>query len=439
MIKLSDHFTYKKIIQFCLPTISMMIFTSIYCVVDGFFVSNFAGQTEFDALNFIIPLILILGSIGFMFGSGSSALIGKRLGEGKKEEANSIFTFIIATAILISIVLAILGFIFIRPIAITIGAEEYLLDDAVRYGRILLIALPFYVLQFCFQCLFATSEKPKLGLYVTLLAGCTNMILDALFVGIFKWGLVGAGFATGLSQFIGAFIPLIYFALPNKSLLRFTKFKVDFKSLFVVCLNGSSELISNISMSVVAMLYNFQLLKYENGLTAYGVLMYVSMIFHSIFFGLAGGTAPIISFNFGAKNKEELKNVLKKTVVILTISAITMLVCGELLARPIGVIFFKEDPIVVELIVHAFRIFSISFLFTGFTVYTSSFFTALNNGVISMCVSSLRTIVFYVICILVIPIFFQLDGIWFSIVVAEFLGFIASFIFIISNKKKYQY
>lgn len=439
MIKLSDHFSYKKLIKYSIPTILMMIFTSVYCVVDGFFVSNFAGKTAFDALNFIIPLLLILGSIGFMFGSGSAALIGKTLGEGNKEKANSIFSFIIVASIITSIILAIFGFIFIKPIALLMGAEEYLLNDAIIYGRILFVSLPFYVLQFEFQCLFATSEKPKLGLIVTLIAGCANMALDALFVGLFKFGIAGAALATAISQALGAIIPLIYFTLPNKSLLRFSKFKFDLKVLLKVCTNGSSELISNVSMSIVSILYNYQLLKFDNGITAYGVLMYVSMIFQAIFIGFTVGTSPIVSYHYGANNPSELKNVLKKSLVLITIFAIVMFVSGELFARPIAYIFFSKNLEVMNLTEHAFKIFSISFLFTGFTFHASSFFTALNNGLVSMIVSSLRTIVFYIASILILPIFFGLDGIWTSIVVAEGLGFVTSFIFIFSNKKKYKY
>lgn len=439
MIKLSDHFSYKRLIKFSFPTILMMIFTSIYGVIDGFFVSNFAGQTAFDALNFIIPVLLILGSIGFMFGSGGAALIGKKFGEGKKEEGKSIFTLIIFISTVVAIILATLGFIFIKEIALLMQAKEYLLSDAILYGRILLVALPFYVLQFEFQCLFATSEKPKLGLFVTLAAGFTNIILDALFVGVFRFGIAGAAVATAISQFIGSIIPIIYFASPNSSLLRFSKFKINFKVLSVVCLNGSSELVSNISMSVVSILYNYQLLKYENGLSAYGVLMYVSMIFQAIFIGFSVGIAPIFSFNYGAKNNIELKNLLKKSLVLILIFSIAMFLSGEIFAKPIGIIFFSKDKEVVDLITHAFKIFSISFLFTGFTFHASSFFTALNNGVVSILISSLRTIVFYVLFVIVLPIFFKLDGIWASIVVAEGFGAVSSMIFILANKKKYQY
>lgn len=439
MIKLSDHFTYKKLFKYSIPTILMMIFTSIYGVVDGFFVSNYAGKISFDALNFIYPFLFILGSIGFMFGSGGAALIGKTLGEGKKEKANQIFSQVLVVSVILALIFSILGFIFIKEIALLMKAKEYLLNDAIIYGRILLISLPFYVLQFEFQCLFATAEKPKLGLYVTLIAGIANMIFDALFVGIFKWGIAGAASATLISQMLGGVIPLIYFICPNNSLLRFSKFKFDFKSLSKVSINGLSELISNVSMSIVSVLYNAQLLNYDNGLTAYGVLMYLSMIFQAIFIGFTVGTAPIISYHFGANNKNELKNLLKKSLVVIFVSSLLMFLFGELFAKSIGYIFFSKEPDVVNLIEHAFRIFSVSFLLTGFTFLASSFFTALNNGLVSMLISFLRTIVFYVLSIIILPIFFKLDGIWWSIVVAEGLGAITSFMFIIGNKKKYEY
>lgn len=312
-IQLSDHFNYRKLLRFTLPSIIMLVFTSIYGVVDGFFVSNFVGKTPFTAINFIMPFLMILGSCGFMFGTGGGALIAKTMGEGNPEKAKHLFSLIVYTSTVSGVALTFLGIIFLRPLASALGAEGQLLADSVKYGRIILMAIPAYILQYEFQCLFAAAEKPALGLYVTIVAGLTNMILDALFVAVFHWGLEGAASATAISQCVGGIVPLLYFALPNSSLLQLGKTKFDGKSLAKTCINGSSELMSNIAMSVVSMLYNVQLLKYagEDGVAAYGVLMYVSMIFQAIFIGYSVGTAPVIGYHFGAKNHKELKGLLR--------------------------------------------------------------------------------------------------------------------------------
>lgn len=332
-IKLSDHFDYKRLLRFALPSIIMMIFTSIYCIVDGFFVSNYAGKTAFAAVNLIMPLLLVLGCVGFMFGTGGGALIAKTMGERKQDKANEIFTLIITVSALCGVVLAVLGFFLLRPVAEFMGAEGELLEQSIIYGRIILIALPFYILQFEFQCLFATAEKPKLGLYVTVASGVANMILDALLVGVIPLGVTGAAAATAISEFIGGVIPLLYFARKNDSRLRLVKFKFDVKALLKTCTNGSSEFMSNVSMSIVSMLYNMQLMKYAgaDGVAAYGVLMYVSMIFQAIFIGFAVGTAPIVGFNFGAQNTAELKGLLSKSLRIIGVCAVFMFAAASFL------------------------------------------------------------------------------------------------------------
>ncbi len=442
-IHLFDHFTYKKLLRFTLPSIVMMIFTSIYGVVDGFFVSNFAGKTAFTALNFIYPVIMILGAFGFMFGTGGGALIAKTLGETKTEKANKIFSMVVAASLGLSIILTVLGFIFIRPIGAMMGAEGEMLDNCVVYARISLLALPALMLQFEFQSLCITAEKPNLGLGITIAAGCTNMILDAVLVMLLPepYKLAGAAIATAASQYVGGFVPLIYFMRKNDSLLRIVKPEFDIKSLFKVCANGSSELMSNISMSLVGMIYNIQLLKYagENGVAAYGVLMYVNFIFLAAYIGYSVGTAPIISYNYGANNTTELKNVLRKSFVIISVCSVAMLLSGFLLAEPLADIFVSYDADLKDMTLNAFRIFSFSFLFAGIAIFGSSFFTALNNGLISAIVSFLRTLVFQIIAVLVFPIYWGLDGIWASVVAAEALAVAVNLIFLATNKKKYNY
>lgn len=440
-IQLSDHFTYKKLLRFTLPSIVMMIFTSIYGVVDGFFVSNFVGKTPFAAVNFIMPFLMILGAVGFMFGTGGSALIAKTMGEGAPDKAKQLFSLFIYVSAACGVLIAILGIIFIRPIATLLGAEETMLEDCVTYGRIILLALPAYILQYEFQSFFATAQKPQLGLAVTVAAGVTNMLLDALFVTVFQFGLVGAAAATAVSQCVGGIIPLIYFCRPNSSLLRLTKTTFNGKALLKACTNGSSELMSNISMSIVSMLYNVQLIKYagEDGVAAYGVLMYVNMIFLAAFIGYSVGTAPIIGYHYGAENHSELKSLLKKSLMIIILFSVSMLAAAEILAKPLATIFVGYDESLLHLTLHGFLIFSFSFLFAGITIYGSSFFTALNNGLVSALISFLRTLVFQIAAVLIFPLIWEINGIWFSIVAAELMAAIVTALFLIFNKSKYQY
>lgn len=441
MIRLSDHFTFGKLMRFTLPSIIMVVFTSIYSIVDGFFVSNFVGKTAFAAVNFAMPLLMILGCVGFMFGTGGSALISKFLGEGKSEKANETFSFVVYAAAASGTLLAVLGEIFVSPILSLMGAEGELLEQATLYSRIYLIGLPFYVLQFEFQCLFVTAEKPKIGLFVTLASGFANMILDAVLVMVFEWKVAGAAVATVVSMLVGGIIPLFYFGRKNRSLLKLTGCGFDKSVLFKTCTNGSSEFLSNVSTSFVSMLYNLQLMKYagEDGVSAYGVLMYVAMIFQAIFIGYSVGAAPVVGYNFGAQNKEELRNVLRRSLVIIGIAAFLMFGEGELLSRPLAMLFVGYDAALMEMTDHAFRIFSFSFLMCGFTIYTSSFFTALNDGLVSALVSILRTLVFQVICVIIFPLIWKLDGIWISIVAAEVMAIVFSFVFLKIKRGKYGY
>lgn len=440
-IQISEHFTYKKLLRFTLPSIIMMVFTSIYGVIDGFFVSNFVGKTPFAAVNFIMPFLMILGAVGFMFGTGGSALISKTMGEGNRDKAKRLFSLFVYVTAISGIAIAVIGMIFIRPIASFLGAEGKMLENCIIYGRIILIALPFYMLQYEFQSFFAAAEKPQLGLGVTVAAGLTNIILDALFIAVFKWGLAGAAAATAISQTVGGIIPLIYFSRPNKSLLRLTKTKFDKKALIKACTNGSSELMTNISMSIVNILYNAQLMKYagENGIAAYGVLMYVNMIFLAAFIGYSVGTAPIAGYHLGADNYDELKGLLKKSLSIIGIFSLCMLVLAEILAYPLANLFVGYDAELINLTIRGFRIFSFSFLFAGTSIYGSSFFTALNNGLISALISFLRTLVFQIAAVLILPAFLGIDGIWISIVAAEIMSMIITIIFIIKMRKRYHY
>lgn len=443
MIKLSEHFTYKKLIRFTLPSIGMMIFMSIYGVVDGFFVSNFVGKTPFTAVNFIYPFIMVLSAFGFMFGTGGSALIAKTLGEGNKQKANKLFSMLVYLTLVVSAVVGAAGFFALRPVASLLGAEGEMLENCVSYGSILMCAMPAFMLQYEFQSFFALAEKPSLGLWVTIAAGVTNMGLDALFVHpeLLDLGLEGAAVATAISAAMGGFIPLLYFSVKNSSLLRLGKPYFDGRSLLKICANGSSELLSNISMSLVGMLYNYQLMEHsgEDGVAAYGVLMYVNMIFLAAFIGYSVGVSPVIGFNFGADNKTELRSVLKKSLVIISLSSAAMLIAGEGLAYPLSLIFVGYDKTLLDLTLEGFRVFSFSFLFAGLAIFGSCFFTSLNDGLTSAIISFLRTLVFQIAAVLLLPVFFGIDGIWWSVVVAEFAAASLSVLFIVIKKKKYKY
>ena len=440
-IQLSDHFTTKKLLRFTLPSVAMMVFTSIYGVVDGFFVSNFAGKTPFAAVNFIMPFMMMLGALGFMFGTGGSALVAKTLGEGNHEKANRTFSLLIFVSFGLGLSLSLLGFFILKPVSAWLGAEGELLENCVTYGRFLLISLPFFILQLEFQSFYVAAEKPQLGLRVTVIAGVTNIVLDALFVAVFHWGLIGAAIATMISEITSGMVSIIYFSRPNDSLLRITRPQFDGRALLKTCTNGSSELLSNVSMSLVGMLYNVQLMKYagENGVAAYGVLMYVNFTFISIFIGFTVGTAPLISFNYGAQNHAELRNLLKKSLLLLSGTSVVMLLLGQVLARPLSLLFVGYDPELWALTARGFTIFSFSFLFAGLAIFGSAFFTALNNGAVSALVSFLRTLVFQLAAVFLLPLWLDIDGIWLSVVVAELASALFSLTFIKVLQKHYRY
>ena len=440
-IQLSEHFNYSKLIRFTVPSMIMMIFTSIYGVVDGIFVSNFVGKTAFASVNLIMPFLMLFGSIGFMIGTGGSALVAKTMGEGDHKRANRLFSMLIYLSILFGAVLTVLGIVFLEPIARLLGAEGQMLEDCVIYGRIILIAIPAFMLQNEFQSFLVAAEKPTLGLAVTIAAGVTNMVLDALFVGILKWGLIGAAAATALSQTVGGVVPLLYFAFPNKSLFRLTGFSFDGRALLKACTNGSSEMMTNLSLSLVNMLYNFRLMEYagEDGIAAYGVILYVGFVFLSIFIGYSIGVAPIVGFHFGAGNHGELKSLFRKSLVLLAFCSIAMTASSILLAEPLAKIFAGYDAGLLEMTVRGLRFYSICFLALGVNIFASAFFTALNDGLVSATLSFLRLFLFQVGSVLLLPLILDLDGVWLSVVLAEFLAIGVSIFCFVKFKGKYHY
>lgn len=440
-IQLSDHFTYGRLLRFTLPSIVMMIFTSIYSVVDGLFVSNFVGKTPFAAINLIMPILIALGALGFMIGTGGSAIVAKTLGERDPERANRYFSMLVYTTVIGGLVLTVIGQIVLRPVSILLGAEGEMLENCVLYGRINLLALTVFMLQNVFQSFLITAEKAQLGLFVTVAAGVTNMVLDYVFIVPLHWGLAGAAAATAVSQTVGGLVPLVYFLRKNDSLLRLTKTRFEGKILLRTCTNGSSELMSNISSSIVTMLFNFQLMRFagEDGIAAYGVVMYVNFVFAAILIGYSIGSAPVVGYHYGAQNHPELKNLFRRSLILMAGFGVGMTVLAELLAQPLTKIFVGYDAELVALTVRGFMIYSISFLFSGVNIFGSAFFTALNNGVVSAVISFLRTLVFQVIVVLLLPAIFDIDGIWMAVVVAEVLALIVTAVFFIAKRRQYHY
>ena len=440
-IRLSDHFSYSKLIRFTLPTIAMMIFTSIYGVVDGVFVSNCVGSDAFAAVNLIMPVIMILGSAGFMIGTGGSAIVSKTLGEKKLEKASEYFSMLIYLCIVSGVILSAIGIIFIKPIAGLLGATGDIANNCIIYGRTVFFMMTGLFLQNAFQSFLVVAEKPKLGLAVTLLAGFTNMFLDFLFVYVLRLGVFGAAVATGISQFVGAIIPVIYFASGKNNILHLKKCRFNKDIIIKTCINGSSEMVTNMSMSLVNMLYNMQLMKYigTNGVVAYGIIMYVGFIFSGTYIGYSLGSAPVISYHYGAGNKKELKSLFKHSIILLVISSVIMTLLAEVLAKYLAGIFVSYDKQLLELTTTAIRIYSVSYLISELNIFASSFFTALNNGFVSAAISFLRMFLFQIIMILLLPVIIGINGIWIAVTAAEALALVVSVVFVIINRKKYGY
>ena len=440
-IRLSDHFTCRRLLRFTLPSVLMMVFTSVYIIVDGFFVSNFVGKTPFAAINFIMPFLIMLGALGFMFGTGGSALIAITLGEGDKARAQRLFSLFVYVTAVCGVILAALGIALLRPIAAWLGAEGPLLEQCVLYGRIILIALPTYMLQYEFQSFFVAAEKPQLGLAFTVASGLTNIVLDMLFVGVWRGGLAGAAAASVISQAVGGLGPVVYFARPNSSLMRLTSARLDMRALGKACVNGSSELMSNVSASIVGMLYNAQLMRFagEDGVAAYGVLMYVNMIFMAAFIGYSVGAAPIVGYHYGAGNRQELKSLLRKSLGIVILCSLAMCALAEGTGGFLAALFVGYDPELLALTRRGFLIYSFSFLFAGIPIYGSSFFTALNNGGVSAFIAFLRTCLFQVAAVLILPVFWGIDGVWLSIVAAELLAMVVTVLCLGANRARYRY
>ena len=440
-IHLSDHFTYRKLLRFTLPSIAMNIFSSLYIVVDGLFVANFVGKTAFAAVNLIMPVLNIMGTIGYMFGVGGSALIAKTLGEKDRKQANRLFSLIVMASFCLGAILMVAGFIFMPQITSLLGAEGSLLENSVLYGRIFILALPAWILVYEFQLFFVTAEKPGLGLAVTVGSGLCNVILDALFIIVFKWGLEGAAIASALTQVVGGMFPLVYFGRKNNSLLKLVRPVWNGGALVKSCINGSSEFMSEAAASIVGIIYNIQLLRYagEDGVVIYGLLMYVSLIFSAIFVGYSNGSGPVFSFHYGAKDYYELKNLLKRSLVIIVITSVVMFVLSEAFAYPISYLFLNDNSQLISGSVHAFRIISFSYLFSGLAVFGAAFFTALNNGQISALISFLRTFVFEFGAVLLLPVLFGLDGIWYAIVIADLMAAAVGSIFMAALRRRYHY
>ncbi len=441
-IKLSDHFTYEKLLRFTIPSIFMMIFTSIYGVVDGFFISNFVGKTAFASVNLIMPYLQILGGFGAMIGVGGSALVAKTFGEGDIHRGQRYFTMMMYLMFGSSILLTGVGIAILRPVAYLFGATDAMIGDVMTYGTVCLCFNVAQHAQYTLQSYMIVAEKPKFAMSVIIMAGVTNMILDYVFMAFFHMGVAGAALATGLSQCVGGGVPFVWFiSKRNKSDVRMCKTNFEVKPVVKACINGSSEMMTSISASVTGVLYNMQLMKYagEDGVAAYGVVMYASFIFIGIFMGYSSGSSPVMGYHYGAANHKEMKNILKKSMIMLSSSAIVLTTTAIILAKTIASIFVGYDAELLEMTVRAFRICAIPFLVMWFNMYASSFFTALNDGAVSAAISFVRSLILPVICILVLPEIWQLDGVWYALDASEILSTVVSLGFMLGMRKKYKY
>lgn len=439
---MNRHFTLSALLKFTFPTICMMIFTSLYTVVDGFFVSNYVGKTALAAVNLAWPIIMILATVGLMTGTGGSALIAKTRGEGDDERANRYFSMLVFFTIAVSLVLGALGQAAIVPAMQAFGADGPLLDSAVSYGRWLLGMLPFFALQFAFEVLFSTAGKPHYGFFVVVAGGITNVVLDWLFICVLGWGIDGAAIATGLGQVVGGAIPLVYFARRhNSSFLRLRWTRPEWRPIGKACLNGCSELVSNIAMSLVTMLYNFQLMAYigEDGVAAYSVIGYTAMIFGAVFMGYAVGSSPLMSYQFGAGNHGEMRSILLKSLGLIGASSVAMFLAAQWLAAPLSAIFVSYDPELLDFTVQAYKLYALAFLIMGLPIYLSALFTALNNGVVSAIIAFMRTLVFECGAVILLPLVWGINGIWLSVSVGELAAALLAVGFLVALRKRYGF
>lgn len=442
-IELSGHYSYSRILKTCIPSVLMILTTSVYSIVDGLFVSNFAGTTSFAALNIIWPAIATVAAFGLMFGTGGSALVAMVIGQDDRDRANGIFTMLIRAMLILGAVCGTLLFIFMRPVSIWLGADEAMLPDCIRYGRILVCAMPAFMSQMAFNSFFMTAEKPQLGTLLTVICGITNIAFDALFIVVFGWGLTGAAIATVLGMAVGGIYPLYYFSSKkrNTTKLKFVKADTDWHCIVRCCSNGLSEYVGNIALNIVSMCYNLQLMKLigQDGVAVYGILMYIGYVYASVYIGYNIAVSPIVSFNYGAQNHDELKSLLRKSIVILLVAGTILTGLSEILSSPMAGIFVGYDPGLKALTARAIRIYMISFMICGLNMFVSAWFTALNNGIVSACAAFARTLVFEMGAIFILPLLLGLDGVWLAVDVADMLALVLAVILLSTFRKRYNY
>lgn len=441
-IALSGHYGYMRLVRSSVPSILMMLVGSIYSVVDGLFVSNFVGTTAFAALNVIWPAIMIIGAIGLMIGTGGTALVSMTKGTGDPERADQLFSMLVRFTLLTAVVFMVPLFFLMEPLARMLGADGEMVHQCVVYGRICALGLPAFMLQMTFQSFFMTAEKPQLGTIMSLVCALTNMALDALFIVGFHWGLAGAAAASMIACCVGGFYPLWYFGSRfNTSSLKMVRAPFERKPILKACSNGLSEYVGNISFNILAICYNLQLLRMmgENGVAAYSVLLYYGYVFAAVFFGFNIAVAPVVGYNYGAENYGELRSLLRHSTVLLFILGALMTLASELLAGPAARLFVGYDPELTALTRHAIHLYMISFFLAGFNIFVSAWFTALNNGRVSALVSFLRSLVFELGFVFLLPAFIGPDGIWLAVDAADVCCLILSVTLLLAYRKRYGY
>lgn len=413
-------FGFFSLLKFALPSVIMMMVMGLYSMVDSMFVSRFVSTNALSAINVVYPVINLLIGLGVMLASGGSAVIAAKMGAGKTDEARRDFSMIVTIGLASSIVIAVAGLIFIRPIVTFLGASELLVDYAVTYLAIILMFAPANMLQMLFQMFFVTAGRPGLGLTFIIGAGLVNAVLDYVFIVPLGMGIAGAALATGIGYLIPAAAGLIFF-FGKKKELYFTKPKFSAAVLGSSCSNGSSEMVSNLSMAVVTLVFNRIMMNLagEDGVAAVTIVMYAQFLLSSIFMGFSLGVQPVISFHHGAGNRRNLKGIYRHCIVFIAIAAVSVFAVAMTLGPTLTTIFTPKDTNVWTLAVRGFMILPFCFLLEGFSIYASAAFTALGDGKTSALISFLRTFLFILTGLLTLPLAFGIDGVWLAVPVAE--------------------
>ena len=436
---LSRAYTLSGLVRFALPSMVMMVFLSVYTIVDGIFISNFVGTLALGAVNIIFPLISLEMGLGIMLATGSNAIIARRLGEGDAALARQNFSLVVLVAVVCGLMVEGLALLFLPQIIDLLGASAAQYPYCRDYPRAMLLFAPALFLQVGFQSYFVTAGRPKLGLLVMVGAGLVNIGLDYLLIP--RLGVAGAGLATGLGYMVPAMAGLCFFARPRGGDLYLVRPSLERGLLWRACLNGSSEMVSNMANAVSTFLFNIMFMRCygEDGVAAITMALYFQFVFAAVYFGYSGGVAPIISYKFGNGDTAGLRQVVRDSFrFILGISLLNFTV-AILVSAPALLLFAGGNREVASIAQEGFPLFAVSFLFAGVGIFASNMFTALSDGVTSALISFMRTLLFLALAILLLPLVFKEAGLWAAISVAEGMGALVALVCLVLRRPQYQY